>query len=102
MKSSTLAAAALALGLWAPAEGLAKPKPAVVPAKAPAAKADPAAAEGAAMLRKKAAADRQAGRAISLLRGAAALTPDPRVYADLATAYQRSGQFDLAAHELRR
>lgn len=55
-------------------------------------------------LRKKAQepASLSSGRSISLLRGATALSSDPRVYAELATAYQRAGQFDLASHELRR
>jgi tetratricopeptide (TPR) repeat protein len=58
----------------------------------------------ALMLRKKAQepAALASGRSISLLRGATALSADFRVYAELATAYQRAGQFDLAAHEFRR
>jgi hypothetical protein len=60
--------------------------------------------EAALMLRRKAKEPQAlaSGRAVSLLRGATALSSDPRVYAELATAYQRAGQFDLAAHEFRR
>jgi tetratricopeptide (TPR) repeat protein len=58
----------------------------------------------ALMLRKKAQepAALNSGRSISLLRGATALSADPKVYAELAAAYQRAGQFDLASHEFRR
>jgi Flp pilus assembly protein TadD len=58
----------------------------------------------AVTLRKKAQEPQAlaSGRAISLLRGATALSIDPRVYAELAAAYQRAGQFDLASHEFRR
>jgi len=60
--------------------------------------------EAAMRLRKKAKepAVLASGKAISILRGATALSSDPKVYAELATAYQKAGQFDLAAHELRR
>jgi Flp pilus assembly protein TadD len=62
------------------------------------------ATDPALMLRKKAQAPAElaSGRSISLLRGATALSADPKVYAELAAAYQRAGQFDLASHELRR
>jgi tetratricopeptide (TPR) repeat protein len=118
MRSTTCAAAVafacLLAGLAGPAS--AKPKDAR-PAKA---QKDAKAAKGqkdkgpavdrkvieaaAAMLRKKAAepAAQGSGRAIALLRGASALSQDPAVFADLALAYQRAGQFDLAAHEYRR
>jgi tetratricopeptide (TPR) repeat protein len=82
-----------------------KKKDKAKPEAKPAAKVeDRAATDAAASLRKKAAepAAVQSGRAIALLRGAGALSPDPKVYAELAAAYQRTGQFDLAAHEYRR
>jgi Flp pilus assembly protein TadD len=62
------------------------------------------ASDPAVSLRKRAQepAALNSGRAISLLRGATALTSDPKVFSELAAAYQRAGQFDLASHEFRR
>jgi tetratricopeptide (TPR) repeat protein len=72
------------------------------PAKA-SAEEGPAASDPAANLRRKAAEPGvPVGRVISLLRGATALSTNPRLIEDLAAAYQRAGQLDLASHELRR